>query len=340
MRSPGLVDLQVNGYAGVDFNDAALTADALDHALEAMLRAGVTGCLPTIITAAEHDLAARLGALDAAVAASRLGPHMVPGYHLEGPFLNPNEGTRGCHPPACMVPPDPDLIARLETPLRRPILLLTLAPELPGAASLIRWATKRGKLTAIGHAAPSLAEVTEAAEAGTTLSTHLGNALPRMLPKLDNPLMAQLAEDRLTGCFIADGIHLPPFALKAMLRAKGFERSVLVTDAVCAADAPPGRYRFAGMAIERAIDGSVRVPGSGVLAGSALTLDQAVRHIVMWGFATLDDAIRLAAANPVAALARIGVAIPRGDVTWSDRLYVQRAEVGGIAVQAAEPAGV
>ena len=112
MHSAGLIDLQVNGFAGVDFNNAALTADGLDHALWAMLRTGVTTCLPTLITAPEAVLAARFAALDAAVAGARLGPVMVPGYHLEGPFLNPAPGYAGCHPPAAMVDADVGLLER------------------------------------------------------------------------------------------------------------------------------------------------------------------------------------------------------------------------------------
>src|SRR5277367_103382 len=103
MQSAGLIDLQVNGFAGVDFNNAALTSAALDRALQAMLRTGVTTCLPTLITAPEDALAARFAALDAAVAGSDLAQAMVPGYHLEGPFLNPAPGYAGCHPPAAMV---------------------------------------------------------------------------------------------------------------------------------------------------------------------------------------------------------------------------------------------
>ena len=136
----------MNGFAGVDFNNSALTADALDHALHAMLRTGVTTCLPTLITATEDVLAARFAALDAAVAGSRLGPLMVPGYHLEGPFLKPARRL-------CRLPPargdDParrGIGRRIEAGLRRPILLLTLAPELAGAAALIRWCRARGKL--------------------------------------------------------------------------------------------------------------------------------------------------------------------------------------------------
>jgi N-acetylglucosamine-6-phosphate deacetylase len=337
MQTSGLIDLQVNGFAGVDFNSIALTADALDHALDAMLRTGVTSCLPTLITAVEDVLAARFAALDAAVARSRLGPLMVPGYHLEGPFLNPAPGYAGCHPPEAMIAADPGLLERLAAGLRRPILLLTLAPERDGAAALIGWARARGTLVAIGHSAARMAEVAEAVALGAVLSTHLGNGLPHLLPKFDNPLLAQLAADGLSASFIADGIHVPPFALTAMLRAKGLARSVLVTDATAAAAAPAGMYELAGMAIERAADGSVRVPGAAVLAGSALTLDQAVRNVVAWAIATAREAVALASANPRAllapALAAHGVGVGDGVVEWSAALRPVAVRVGGVALQ-------
>ena len=324
-RSAGLVDLQVNGYAGVDFNDATITADALDHALHAMLGAGVTTCLPTIITAPAAGLEARLRALDDAVAGSRLGPLMVPGYHVEGPFLNPKPGFAGCHPPAAMIAPDPALVERWDAGLRRPILMMTLAAELDGAEALIRWLAGRGKLAAIGHSDAGAAVVARAADAGVRMSTHLGNGLPGMLPKLDNPLMAQLAEDRLAAGFIADGIHLPCPALRAMIRAKGPGRAILVTDAVAAAGAPPGCYGFAGMQIEGGADGSARLAGTRALAGSSLTLDRAVRNVVAWGIADLPQAVAMASAAPTTlldqALAAHGAALRDGAVQWhlSDR---------------------
>jgi N-acetylglucosamine-6-phosphate deacetylase len=303
MQSPGLTDLQVNGYAGVDFNDAALTADALDHALHAMRAANVTTCLPTLITADATTLKHRLVALDAAVAASRLGPTMVPGFHLEGPFLNPAPGYAGCHPPAAMTNPDPALLAELTRGLGRPVLLLTLAPERPNAMSLIAWAKAHGMIVAMGHTAADQRITNEAAAAGVTLSTHLGNALPQPQPKFLNPLMAQLANDALSASFIADGIHIPPQALQVLIRAKTPARCILVTDATAAAAAPPGLYGFAGMTIEHAPDGSVRVPGTTTLAGSALTLDQAVRNLVAWNLADPETALAMASAHPNALLA-------------------------------------
>lgn len=337
MISPGLVDLQVNGFAGVDFNaaaDGALTADALDAALEAMLATGVTCCLPTVITAPADALRARLHALDAAVARSRLGPLMCPGFHLEGPFLNPADGYAGCHPPGAMVPPDPALLAFLGAGLRRPILLLTLAPELPGAEACIRAARAAGKLVSVGHSAAGFAAVAEAAEAGATLSTHLGNGLAPVLPKLANPIFAQLAEDRLHAGFIADGIHLPPPALKAMMRAKGPGRAFLVTDATAAAAAPPGSYPFAGMLVERGADGTVRRPGGGGLAGSSLCLDAAARNLVAWTIATPEDAIAMAAAIPAGLLAPAllahGIALPDSEAEWAPGLRLRRIRVGTV----------
>jgi N-acetylglucosamine-6-phosphate deacetylase len=326
MRNAGLVDLQVNGYAGIDFNDAALTAAGMQHALEAMQRAGVTCCLPTIITATEADLAARFAALDAAVAGCALGPAMVPGYHLEGPFLNPGVGYAGCHPPDAMIPPDAELVERLEAGLRRPILLVTLAPELPGSVEFIIWARSKGKLVSIGHSAATRADVQAACDAGAGLSTHLGNGTARMLARFDNPIYAQLAEDRLSAGLIADGIHIKRDILQVMMRAKELRRCYLVTDAVAAADTPPGRYGFAGMVIEHAVDGSVRVPGGGTLAGSGLRLDKAVRNVVAWGLVSVGEAMAMAGETPRAllapALAAHGIVAGRFVVEWSEDLHV------------------
>ena len=323
MRTAGLFDLQVNGYAGVDFNDPGLTVGAMDHALRAMLAAGVTRCLPTLITATEGELGARFAALDAAVAGSVLGPAMVPGYHLEGPFLNPAPGFRGCHPAGAMVLPDAALLRRLVAPLRRPVLLLTLAAELAGAEALIGWAVAAGMVVAVGHSDAGAAVVARAAAAGARMSTHLGNGLPQVLPKLDNPLMAQLGEDRLAAGFIADGVHVPVPALRAMVRAKGVGRAVLVTDAVSAAGAGPGRFGFAGMEVEAGGDGSVRGSGGG-LAGSALTLDRAVRNVVGWGIVDAAGAVAMASEVPAGLL---GLA-PAGEVEWSEELGVVRARIG------------
>lgn len=339
MKTSGLFDIQVNGYAGVDFNDASLTADALDHALRAMLEAGVTHCLPTVITASESVMGERLAALDRAVARSRLGRLMAPGFHLEGPFLNPATGYAGCHPATDMVAPDPELLERITRGLRRPVLVLTLAPEREGAGAVIAWARRRGAVAAIGHSAASPDIVARAAEAGATLSVHLGNGLAALQPKFANPMMAQLGDDRLSASFIADGIHIPPHALRVMVRAKGQGRGILVTDGTAAAASAAGRYGFAGVAIELGADGSVRLPGRSTLAGSALTLDQAVRNVVAWGIAAPAEALRMASANALSVLAPAleanGIALPTCEVDWTPDLRPHDVRVGEMQISPA-----
>ena len=335
MKTAGLLDLQVNGYAGVDFNDPGITPAAMDTALAAMRSHGVTACLPTLITAAPDVLAARFRALDAAISLSELGPQMVPGYHLEGPFLRDEPGYSGCHPSTAMADPDAETVLELENKLARPILVVTLAPERDGAVKTIRALKSAGKTLSVGHSAAGFAAIKAGAEAGLSLSTHLGNGLPQVLPKLENTLLAQLAEPRLTACLIADGHHMSPEALAALIALKGIDRCLLVTDAVSAAGAPPGPYRFAGMDIEHAKDGRVANPGGAGLAGSALQLDAAVRNVADWGIADFATAVRMASEHPRAAIAKSldhhGISLSLGTLEWDDDRHPELIEQGSVA---------
>ncbi|MEO8410111.1 MAG: hypothetical protein ABI478_06030 [Propionivibrio sp.] len=335
MITGGLFDLQVNGYAGVDFNDPSITPQQLDDALEAMRAGGVTGCLPTLITAHPVELTERFRALDAAVRASRLGMAMVPGYHLEGPFLNASPGYCGCHPPQAMTDPDLGLVRQLDSLLARPILLVTLAPERTGGVAAVRGLAEVGKAVAIGHSAAGFAEVRQAAVAGASLSTHLGNGLPAMLPKLENTLLAQLSEPRLTACLIADGHHMTPEALAAIVRLKGADHCILVSDAVLAAGADPGTYRFAGVDVVLGHDERVARPGEPGLAGSALKLEQAVRNVAAWQIAHAPACIEMAGARPRAAigsaLRHAGLKLDPGKIEWNSALEPRLVTAGSIA---------
>ena len=260
----GLFDLQVNGFAGVDFNDAGLTPAAFETAIDALLASGVTQFLPTLITATEAELQARFAALDRAVQASPRAQSMVPGYHLEGPFLNPAPGFCGCHPSAAMIPADIGLVDRLRAPLSKPILLLTLAPEQDHAPEVISAARARKIAVSLGHSDARAATVKQAIAQGARMATHLGNGVAHQMHKFDNPIVAQLVEDSLWGCFIVDGIHVPKAALTMLLRTKGLERSILVTDAVSAAGAKagnPSRSRALSIA-------SAKAGKSGEVAGN------------------------------------------------------------------------
>ncbi|MBE9640591.1 N-acetylglucosamine-6-phosphate deacetylase [Salipiger mangrovisoli] len=302
--TPGLVDLQVNGFAGVDFNRPGVTPAELDHALVALARTGVTTVLPTVITGAAEQMLATLSSLDAAVQGSRLGPEMVAGYHIEGPFLSTLEGFRGAHDAAHMGPAEIGLIDRLQAAATRPIRLVTLAPEVCGALELTRELVRRGIRVAVGHSAATPDQLAAAVEAGARLATHLGNGLPQQLPKFENPVFWQLAQDGLAAMFIADGIHIPPGALRSLLRAKGLEHSLLVTDAVSAAgpDQAAGLYPFGAETVERAADGTVRVPGAPNLAGSSAEMAAMLRNVMIWAGLPLAEALRLCQLNPLRCL--------------------------------------
>src|SRR3546814_7100607 len=176
-----------------------------------MLAHGTTKCLPTIITSSVEGMARRLRALDGAVAASRLGPWMVPGYHIEGPFLSSEDGYAGCHPKDQMRAGDVAVLDSLAAGLTRPIRMLTVAPERDGVLDLIPQATARGIAVALGHTRATRRQVEAAVAAGARLSTHLGNGIAHQLAKNDNPLFAQLGEEHLYASFIPDGIHIPPY---------------------------------------------------------------------------------------------------------------------------------
>jgi N-acetylglucosamine-6-phosphate deacetylase len=322
----GLVDLQVNGFAGIDFNTPGLTAERLEQALRAMLATGVTRCLPTLITAAEGHLASCFRALEAARAALPLARQMVLGYHLEGPFLSARDGFRGCHPEASIRPASLAEFERLQDTASGNIRLVTVAPEAPGALDLVEPLAARGIVVALGHTAAGRDVLREAAARGARLSTHLGNGCAQILSRNDNPVLWQLGDDRLMASFIADGTHIPPDILQVYVRAKGLERTILVTDAVAGAAAVPGDYRLGEVAITRRTEPVVHLTGTTLLAGSALTLDQAVRNAMAWLGLDLAGAVALARDNPLRLL---GGEAPTGRIEWGgpdDASVVLRCE--------------
>lgn len=340
--TPGLVDIQVNGFAGVDFNAPGINAGRMDIALSAMLASGVTRCLPTLITASTDELVSLLQALDMAVSESRLGPVMVPGYHIEGPFMSPEDGYVGAHPREHMRAGSPDLVLALEAVSSRPIKLMTVAPEVDGVMALIPFLAARGIACAIGHSAASRAQIDAAIAAGATLSTHLGNGLPHMLNKNESSLLVQLGRDQLMASFIADGIHIPRDILQSWLRAKTLGRALIVTDAASAAGAPGvgGTFSLGHGIIERHLDGSVRLPGSSYLAGSAASMDEMVRNLMSWYGFGLDEIVTLAHDNPLRAIGMPAINPQTGG--WSDfvewemregQAYVRKAYIGPWYIQ-------
>ena len=305
LELPGLFDLQVNGFGGVDFNAPGLTADTACEALDCMRATGVTRCLPTLITSSFAQFAGSARVLGA------MRHEAIAGIHMEGPYLSPEDGARGAHPREQVRPASIDDFSRRQDAASGRIALVTLAPEAPGAMRLIEHLAGSGVRVAIGHTAATPLQIADAIGAGATLATHLGNGCAQMLPRHPNVIWELLAADAVFASLIVDGHHLPPATVKAMVRAKGPHRTMLVTDAVAAAGSVPGRYTIGAVTCELDEHGRVSLPGTPYLAGSALTLDRAIANTARFTSLPVDAVIPMASTIPATFM---GVT-PAGTVT-------------------------
>ncbi len=273
-------DLQVNGYAGVDFNGDDLDAAGLHRACQQLERDGTAGLLATIITDHLPAMAARLRKLVELREKDDLARRLIVGLHIEGPFLSPADGYRGAHPADAIRPANADDMLRLLDAGAGLVRLVTLAPEQDEGARVVRLLADRGIAVSAGHTNASLDQLRRACDAGLSLFTHLGNGCPMQMHRHDNIIQRALSlHERLTCCFIADGVHVPFMALGNYLRSAGLERCVVVSDAMAAAGLGPGRHRLARWEVEVGEDGAAWAPDRSHLVGSAMTLRQAHHNL-------------------------------------------------------------
>jgi N-acetylglucosamine-6-phosphate deacetylase len=296
LELPGLFDLQVNGFGGIDFNGPDLTSSRADEALERMRATGVTRCLPTLITSSFAQFARNARIL------ARMSTPAIAGIHMEGPYLSPEDGARGAHPREHVTPASIEDFERRQDAAGGRIVLVTLAPEVPGAVALIERLVASGVRAAIGHTAAAPQQIADAVAAGATLATHLGNGCAQMLPRHPNVIWELLAADEVCASLIVDGHHLPPATVKAMVRAKSPSRTMLVTDAMAAAGCAPGRYTMGGLSCDVGADGRVSLADSPYLAGSALTLDRAIANAARFTGLSIDAVIPMASTIPASYL--------------------------------------
>jgi N-acetylglucosamine-6-phosphate deacetylase len=292
MRVPGLVDLQVNGVAGID-----LTAEPhrLWEVAAALPAYGVVAFVPTVITS---DPAAReeaLATLAAGPPAGWTGAEPL-GLHFEGPMIAP--ARKGAHPERWLRPPSLDLVDGWSR--EAGVVLATIAPELPGALEVIAALASRGVVVSVGHTAAGGAEVAAAIEAGARCVTHLGNAMPPLLPREPGPVGAAFGGTDLVAGLIVDGHHLDPLFVRTAWRALGPERFLSVSDTTAALGLPDGPARLGDQDVVVA-DGTVRL-ADGTLAGSAASLLGCLRTLVAQTGCTVDEALVTATATPLALL--------------------------------------
>jgi N-acetylglucosamine-6-phosphate deacetylase len=295
--APGFIDLQINGFAGTDFNSPETSLESIAHSLRAIFSTGVTRLYPTVITGSEERISGSLRNLLKAKQTLDEGP-AIEGFHVEGPHISPEDGPRGAHPAAQVRKPDIQEFKRWQDAAEGHVRLVTLAAEWPESPRYIEHITGEGVVVSIGHTAATGAQIRDCVSAGATMSTHLGNGAHAVMARHPNYIWDQLADDRLTASFIVDGIHIGEAFLKVALRAKGLDHSVLISDAVMPAQCAPGPYMLGEVEVELLPPGDrVVLRGGSRLAGSALSLDNAIANAIRMTRINLREAVTLATIN-------------------------------------------
>ncbi|MHC4800442.1 MAG: N-acetylglucosamine-6-phosphate deacetylase [Planctomycetota bacterium] len=295
----GYFDLQVNGYAGIDFNHDSLSSEALIAACRRLQNDGVAGILVTIITDKFDLMKRRLARIAEIHQSNRLVRETIWGIHIEGPFINENPGYVGAHPTAWVRPADTEVIEQLLEAADGLTRLVTLAPERDPHLKVTKLLSQKGICVSAGHCNPNLDQLNAAIDAGISMFTHLGNACPIMLPRHDNIIQRALSlYERLWLCFIADGIHAPYPALNNYLRCAGIERCIVVTDAMAAAGNGPGEYTLGNQTVITDENMVTRSPNHPHLVGSCATMPQMVQYLQKNIGLSADQIKQLTSINP------------------------------------------
>jgi N-acetylglucosamine-6-phosphate deacetylase len=330
--APAFCDVQINGAHGVSFNSAELTSDHIRQVVATCRRHGIAQLCPTLVTNGFDALMHGFRTIQQACARDAELAQAIIGIHLEGPYISPEDGPRGAHPKQHVRPPSWDEFRRFQDAAGGMIKMLTLAPETPGAIALIEKVAAQGVVVALGHTGASGACIRDAGKAGARISTHLGNGSNAMLPRHENYLWEQLANDGLWASMIADGHHLPETVMRCILRVKTPARLILTCDASSLAGLPPGKYRQWDQEFEILPVGKIVVSGTPYLAGSWAFTDQCVGNVLKLGETSLADTIDMASNRPRELLGlpprRIEVGEPADLILfdWSAERAFQLAE--------------
>lgn len=299
----GFVDLQVNGFLGVDFSSPDLTEVDFVRACRALLDQGTAAFLPTVITSSLDTYAHNLALMAEVMAREEFACEefqgRLLGFHLEGPFISRVPGAVGAHNPAYVRDPDTALLEQLLGWADGRVRLLTLAAELPGADDLARCAVERGIAVSIGHSLYTTDDLDRLADAGATALTHFGNGLPNVLPRHDNPLWAGLAHEAYAAMCITDGHHLPIPVIKTVARVKGADKFLVVSDASPVAGLPPGRYHFLDNDAILEPSGLFHNPEKQCLVGSSATMRQCMAHLASLGELSTAELHQVSVTNPL-----------------------------------------
>jgi N-acetylglucosamine-6-phosphate deacetylase len=304
MTHKGFVDIQVNGYLGVDFSSPALQPDDICRVTGALVEAGTVGYCATLITSPAEVYDRNLPLIAKAMDVPGVRGHLM-GIHLEGPFLSPEEGARGAHQARWMRRPDRDYFRELQDRAQGEIKMLTLAPELEGAIDLIDHVRKKYDTSiSLGHHLAGRNIIRDAVAAGASLITHLGNGCPNLIHRHANPILHQLATDRLCAGLITDGQHIPEDFIRVVFKCKGVDGVYVVSDSAPIAGLQPGIYTNMGIQVRLTLSGRIEQLDAPYLAGSACTMAQCMRFLRSLQFLSEDELWQVGYENPLRILGR------------------------------------
>ena len=309
MVFPGFVDLQINGFAGVDFSAPTLDAEALAGACRSIQESGTVAFQPTLITSPADVYQRNLGIIAGVMKRPEFKDCLI-GIHLEGPFISPMEGARGAHNPDWIEKPSADYLRRLQAWAGGNIRMMTIAAELEGAAELTRCAAEAGITISLGHQLATADDLERLRAGGAKALTHLGNAVPAMLRRHENPIWAGLANDGLFATIVTDGHHLPADLIKVIVSVKGPGHLAVVSDAAPVAGLRPGRYQTLGNEVVLDECGKLYNPETGYLVGSSATMLDCMNHLASLELLSPEDLLRVGVDNPLklAGLGRDAIA--------------------------------
>jgi len=316
----GFVDLQVNGYMGVDFSAPGLTVEDVRKVVSELLSRGTSAFCPTLITSMPEIYESNLPVLAKCFETPDIVPHLL-GLHLEGPFISPEDGARGAHSRDAVRPPSIDFFDRLHQLAGGTIKILTVAPELPGAIDLIKHASNRGVRVAIGHHLADRATIARACDSGARFSTHLGNGIPNLLARHPNPLWDQLAENRLAATLITDGHHLDRSFVRAAAAVKGVEKTIVISDSSPIAGFAPGEYVTLGQKVVLETSGKLWNPVGNHLVGSSACMLDCMNWLGSLGIFGESDLVRIGVENPLSLIGASTANLPDANVIWTGQRF-------------------
>ena len=298
---PIWVDLQVNGYAGVDFNAPGLTEEAVKTVTERLNADGTAVFLPTLVTGDPEMLIATVRTVMAARRRYAVCERSIPGFFMEGPFISDKPGAVGTHPVEWVRPPDLALFGRFQDAAEGLVKMVNVAAEVPGMPEFVRELTARGVTVSLGHQlAKSPAEIEDCIAAGARAFTHLGNGIPNEVNRHDNIIFTALVEDRASVMFIPDGHHLPDTMLKLYARAVPISRLIAVSDAQYPAGMPPGEYEVCGAHARLEPSGLLWNPARNCLVGATTPIARMMTLLQERVGLTEAECMRIGRDNPLA----------------------------------------